>query len=229
MTGSLRCGLEEPLQPNQQILATDASGAPLLADFLVSGLNRYSFVWARAEPIPFDLLEMLLGYDRGPRSVVIGWHHELVGIHRIKSIGTERVLRAAGWETHGEQGLGLGCKTLQELRDGAFPAVPHLWVGWFAMLGGAPGLGGLRKDPFVTTVRSFCRSSKLEPSREFLEGLVSGSASVAYAMQGPSDLYGIVLVSPSTLRNHIESLAASGVVATVRHGETAASVWLREG
>ena len=228
MTGGIRCGLEEPLQPNEQILATDPSGAPRLATFSVPGLNRYSFVWARAEPIPFDFLEVLLGYDRGQRGLVVGWHHDLMGAYRVRSFGIERALAAAGWETQGEQGLGLGCKTLRKLENGVFPSVSTPTLGWFVMVGGALSLAELREDPFVATIRSFCRTSKLEPSRKFLAGLVPESVSIAYPMQGPSDVHGIVLVSSSPLSKHIESLQASRVISAVWRGESAVSVWLRE-
>jgi hypothetical protein len=227
MTNGIRCGVEEPLQANEQILATDASGSAQLATFSVAGLNRYSFVWTQPSPISFDLLEILLGYEQGYRSVVVGWNHDIAGTYRIRSLRTERALAKAGWVTQAEQGLGLGCKTYGKLKGDIWPPVPTLpFLGWFVMVGGALTPAQMLGGSFVTTIRSFCRRSKLEPSRDFLEGLVSEGVTIVYPARGATDLHGVVVVSPSVLSTPVMGLRVSGVISEVRMNETAASVWL---
>jgi hypothetical protein len=87
-------------------------------------------------------------------------------------------------------------------------------------------LEALVRDPNAQTMRGICRCRELRPTKEFVRELATVGTSLGYPVRSQSDAFGFVVVSPTTLRPHIEALRLDGVVSEIREFREAPTVWL---
>lgn len=231
MTTEIWCGIEVPLYKNPQILSLDeASGAVRLWDHHVEGAARYSLVPSPQESIvgAWSLVPRLALMRDLEFSWVVGWKYDGSGPNRIRSKAIHGRLKKEGWSLLTGQGLGLAI--LCGNGDRAPASIPagceKELQGCVAVFGKNIGLEGLSGKPFDKTMRHFCLTQRLDPSREFVEGLVECGAAVAYVSVSSDAKSGIVFVgSKEIIPNFSKERNGRGFFSKVLKDSDAQLVW----
>jgi hypothetical protein len=168
MTGVVSLIAEEPLCGREDLYAVDeASDEMGLAEFVVAGACRYSFVWKR-----FDkgfaaqsvvLLRALAELMPQPMSFVAGWYHDAHGSLRIRHMGLTRALGRGGWEVHAEEKIGVAVTqvTPDQVPDSISFAVAQ-GLSWFVGFGESCSASLITQPPFRETARYFAWRARAE-------------------------------------------------------------------
>jgi hypothetical protein len=201
--------LEEPVRPNMTITALDEASQRLtLADFSLTSVCRYSFVWARGDRgfqnASASLLVSLAKIRPKAMQLVVGWRHEVRGPFRMRHAQLRAYLVKSGWHVHLEDQLGIGVLNLAPSHlHQTVASVEARDVGWFAALGGWATPEQLSVPPFRRTVDFFCWNHQLAPSKEFLNALPPYSGDIAYRSVGDDRLPTVVLVTSEPMGDAI--------------------------
>lgn len=204
MSGAARVRVERPLGPNPALTALDEpTGRLVLADFVVSGAQRYVVAWTHggdrdcAERVA--LAERALRAAADPICCVTGWPHETEGPLRIRHLGFAARLKKAGWSVATEAGLALGVRAvtgataIETTNEGAGEA-----RGWFLGSGAWCTVERLAAPPFQASMLAFCRSGRLAPSDAFTTGVIAAGGAFAYVLTDDAHPPSLVVVAPAS-------------------------------
>ena len=192
--------VEEPLSENTDVDALDeSSGKIVLANFSVDSIDRFIFTWPRGSStsaiqflIDLSLHEKILG------CVVVGWRHDTRGSLTTRHKIMASKLVASGWDVSAREGVGLAVLPCQlESLETAIELASKLALGWFLV----PSLTTARQisgDAFEPTLRSFCWTHRLTPSREFLSAMDRSLHAIAYVSNGDDRLPSVIVAVSKT-------------------------------
>jgi hypothetical protein len=223
-----RCGVEEPVQRNDQLIELDEeSGRLVLSRTVDRRLNRYSFIWAgdfdEAPPAWGRLLDAILAQVGAPASWVKGWAGASEQNERIRALRFLSWHRNRGWAVASDDRLGVAVKAVDGPFEGLRPPDdsdgPH---GFCLLLGPPPPVEELLRFPARPTMGLLVHRRTFAPGRDFLAWLAVSQRSVAYPRS--TDLGRDALIWVGTHRIEVASLPAIALESLER-GPKAAEVW----
>ena len=231
MIADMACGAELPLVSNPQILCLDEDSATVRCwEGEVAGAFRYSFVSTSGNScwdVSRSLLARLGSMQSSGVQWVLGWRYRETGQDRIRSRFVSAALEREGWALHLVDGLGLAARVFTAAD---IPVAPPEncrkdLQGFFAIMGRESPLQALSAPPLEATMRHFCWTQQLQPSRNFVEGIVGQGIIVAYTSAASDVRKGLVVIGPESLAPDLMSLKDEGVVGQVRRNDAASLVW----
>ena len=222
------CGIEEPLQSNEQLLAIDEQRRVLrLADFGEPAMCRYSFTHLEGEVWPELLDAIAKQFHAAPRGVLI-WKHEQSGDFRMRSQVRLARLRRQGFSTKVLGTVGLGVAPFTGVEPSAFHPVGVSFhpAGDGALIlvdcdEAVEALFGTQAES--STLVEAGSSFRLTPSREFLSWLATVSLRVLYLSWDQLERPGLVLLSHDKF--DVGGLVNDGLIDHIESGSRASCVW----
>lgn len=231
MKSGVTLGVERPVQSNPQILRLDEdSGEVRLWKGEMERTFRYCLVPVSGSLSSETCIELLrqLGLTKLPdRKWIVGWSYHSTGQAHIRSRFICSSLKKTGWSIYVREDLGLAEHAFSEVNVAVpSPESTRRELQGFLIVFGQPlSLQSISSPPFEATMRHFCRTQLLQPSREFLEGLVQHGVVVAYTSTASDLRTGLVLIGPETEAPDLLGAQESGLVGRILHGDSAALVW----
>ncbi len=228
------CGAEEPLRPNRQLLALDEdSGDIRLAEYVEAGLNRYCFVETTgatdAQKIIATIFSRIVAAQQLAPTTFVIWRTAGQGVSPVRCRVLASRLTKAGWTITCRDTM---CVAAQELRTAQITALRPLdsddrCSGWIVVFGSDLRAETFLSPPFLASLAVLSRTHLLYPSREFIEGLKTHRLGIAYEGRDSLGRHGLVVVMPADIQTVLTRLVRDGLLAEIRRGDTAHSVWIQ--
>lgn len=225
------CGVEEPLQWNDQLDLGDewvAAGSSAGAAYQ---LNRYSFVWLGA----WTEADVRFSAIAARVSISFGGHASLVNVlcqeyvSKNESaararLAESRLKRMAG-SFRIRRGLTIAFDVVPDVASfvSMLRASPRFSTGSFCILGRTPSLSLLGAPAIAPSLARLAESRKFSPDNKFLTWLEIQRLSICYLRADDLGRSGIVLISP--VKADLGELEKAGYTYKLFHRSQAREVW----
>jgi hypothetical protein len=222
------CGVEEPLQTNEQLLTLDEETDRIVLNrFGIDRLNRYTLVWSGelvAATSPFaHLLHAIQQQLKTSASWLSVWMDHLADMDfsiRAKWIASMR--RKEGWSIHPLRGLYVATKPIA---GGDFN-ITDFYVqhgGKLLVFGDTVQPEQFAEPPARASMERLAIWHNLAPSQSFLFWIADQHVTIAYQVPVEGGDLFFVVISPHRLQ--IRELMAQGLIDKVMNGPEAGQIW----
>jgi hypothetical protein len=228
----LKCGQEEPINPNDYIRQFDEiMHWSVLSDVDDPRLNRYSFVWLGRWSEGQSALARVVQAIMEETRVTATWVEafRIDGWDRIRTKVSVKGRTKQGWSQYEDDTLAVVVSPpTNSIPDTlALPTQPGYSTGahnkLLLFLGPTPPPDVLAREPLRRTMDDYAPGWDVRPSRWFLNWLAIHQHTIVYRARSHAGHEGLIIVG--TLRILTEKLLAAGVIQDILEGEQAGRVW----
>lgn len=225
----ISCGIEEPLQSNEQLYAVSEQGGQIeLSTFAEPRLCRYSFTGFTPGAWSVLVNAIVRKHFQGNLNWVLLWAHLDTGDLKMRSrIRTSR-LAAQGFRTKIVGNVGLGVLPYTGVEADSFHPVGVVFHpagdGVLLLTACSEDVEALlaAQSPGAT-ITCATATREFAPSQAFLSWLSSVQLQILYTRRDYLERPGLVLLTQNQL--DIPSLINEGVIEHVERGSSASTVW----